>query len=327
MINRKPLVSIIIPTYNRAQLLPAAIESVLGQGYPNTEVIIVDDGSTDDTQEVLGRFGNRINVVTQENKGAAAARNIGIRSSKGEIVAFLDSDDLWLPTKLERQVALLEKAGHAVPCCLSNIELAYSEGRVGSSFDLSLIKPSIEEGLWINVLEVLATRFILFNQAVAIRREALERVGGYNENYLIMEDHDLALRLALLGPWAFIRQPLVVWNEGSPGSLTKQAENQLVNLFKTIFDIYQKMVLFAEANNCSESQHRQLSFELKRVRFRLKAVCLSHMPSRPTRALGLALKALERLFDKIYTNSPWYPQMEVTTIEHYQLSLNHPFRS
>ncbi|MGZ5030570.1 MAG: glycosyltransferase family 2 protein [Methylobacter sp.] len=321
--NHKPLVSIVIPTYNRARLLPAAIESVLGQGYPNTEIIIVDDGSTDETQEVLSGFGNRINILTQENKGAAAARNHGIRSSKGDIVAFLDSDDLWLPTKLERQVALLEKTDRSVPCCLCNIQLAYSDGRVGSSFDLSLIRPSIEEGLWVNVLEVLATRFILFNQSVAIRREALEKVGGYDENYLYMEDHDLALRLALLGPWAFIQQPLVIWNEGTMGSLTKQSENEQVNLFKTIFDIYQKIVMLSKSTKCYESRHRQLVFELMRAWLKLKAASLSHMPSHGSRAVGLILKELERFFDKVYTNSPLYPKMEVTTIEYYEQSLDH----
>ncbi len=314
MINNKPLVSVIIPTYNRARLLPAAIQSVLEQGYPNTEIILVDDGSTDNTKEVLLQFGNKINVVNQENRGAASARNNGVRSSKGDIVAFLDSDDLWLPTKLERQVTLLEKSDKTIPCCLCNIELAYSGGRIGSSFDLSLISPSIEEGLWLNVLEVLATRFILFNQSVAIRREALEKVGGYDENFLFMEDYDLALRLALIGPWAFIRQPLVIWNEGTSGSLTKQANNDQLSLFKTIFDIYQKTILLIDTAHCTESQLRQLRFELMRARLKLKAAQLNHMPNLYNKVIGQILRLLERYFDKLYTNSPWYPKMKVVAI-------------
>lgn len=323
--NHKPLVSVVIPTYNRARLLPAAIESVLGQEYPNTEIIIVDDGSTDDTQEVLGRFSNRINVLKQKNKGAAAARNHGIRVSRGDIVTFLDSDDLWLPTKLELQVALLEKIGHAIPCCLCNVKLAYSDGRIGSSFDLSLIRPPIEEGLWLNVIEVLATRFVLFNQSVAIRREALEKAGEFDENYLYMEDYDLALRLALIGPWAFISHPLVIWNEGTVGSLTKQAKKEQVNLHKIIFDIYQKIVPLAKTTSCSESQYRQLAFELTRARLRLKAADLSHMSSRGVRVLGLILRMLERFFDKIYTNSPWYPKMKVAEIEHCERKMDRTF--
>jgi glycosyltransferase involved in cell wall biosynthesis len=314
-----PLVSIIIPTFNRASLLPAAIESVLGQSYTNIEVIIVDDGSTDNTPAVLAQFGQRIKVVSQKNKGASAARNHGIRISTGEIIAFLDSDDLWLPTKLIRQVALLEQADSAIPCCLCNIQLAYSDGRVGSSFDLSLIKPAIEEGLWINVLEVLATRFILFNQSVAIRREALVQLGGFDETYKYMEDHDLALRLALLGSWAFIHEPQVIWNEGTVDSLTKQAEAEQVSLFKTIFNIYQKIVLLSE--NSNQIHHNRLGFELKRVHLRCKAVELSHSPYFATRTLGIFLKKLERCFDKLYTNSPWYPKMVVIPIDQY---VNYP---
>lgn len=317
-----PLVSIIIPTYNRANLLPNAIESVLGQGYPNTEIIIVDDGSTDDTQNVLEQFAGRINVVIQENKGASAARNHGIRLSKGDIIAFLDSDDLWLPTKLERQVAILQSADPTIPCCLCNIRLAYSDGRTGSSFDLSLIKPSIEEGLWLNVLEVLASRFILFNQSVAIRREALVKVGGFDESYKYMEDHDLAMRLALLGSWAFIREPLVIWNQGTIDSLTKQAETERMNVYKTIVDMYQKIVLLAENPSYPKNLRLQLLFELKRAHLRFRAVELSLLPSLGSRILGATLRIAERYFDKFYTNSPWYPKMEVIPIAYWQSQKN-----
>src|SRR5262245_25869062 len=110
-----PLVSVVIPTYNRADLVGRAIDSVLGQTYSNIEVIVVEDSSTADTQARLSRYGNRIQVLTQKNSGPSVARNHGIAAARGEIIAFLDSDDYWLSTKLARQVDLLEKAGPSIP--------------------------------------------------------------------------------------------------------------------------------------------------------------------------------------------------------------------
>src|ERR1039457_5929793 len=109
--NDKVLVSVIMPTYNRGYVVGEAIESILNQTYDNIEVVVVDDGSTDNTQEKLKEYGDRIRVVYQRNSGPAAARNRGIRAARGEIIAFLDSDDVWLPTILERQVSLLQQAG------------------------------------------------------------------------------------------------------------------------------------------------------------------------------------------------------------------------
>ncbi len=111
----KSLVSIIIPTYNRADVISETIDNVFSQTYKNFELIVVDDGSTDGTPAILRKYANRIRVITQKNAGPAAARNRGIEVSGGDIIAFQDSDDLWEPTKLERQVALLEKSGDFSP--------------------------------------------------------------------------------------------------------------------------------------------------------------------------------------------------------------------
>src|SRR5882672_407459 len=194
-----PLVSVIIPTYNRAAVVGAAIESVLDQTYRDFEVIVVDDGSTDETPATLNRYADRIRVVRQTNAGAAAARNRGIAASRSALIAFQDSDDLWLPHKLERQVALMQRAGPLVPCCLSNIALG-PRSKSRTTFDLAQIHSPFEAGLWLNVAEVLATRFVLFNQAVLIRRAALDKVGVFDSGLKYLEDYDLPLRLALEGP-------------------------------------------------------------------------------------------------------------------------------
>jgi glycosyltransferase involved in cell wall biosynthesis len=224
-----PLVSVIIPTYNRALLVGRAVDNVLEQTYKNTEIIVVDDGSTDDTPSTLRRFGDRIRLVTQANRGPAAARNRGTEIAQGEIIAFQDSDDLWMPTKLERQVALLDRAGPSVPCCLCNAQMYFKGKAPTTSFDLAPIRPTVDEGIWSNVADVLVTTFILFNQCAAIRADVLRRLGGYNESLRLMEDYDLALRLALEeNAWAFIKDELVIWRQGAPGSLWQRAKNDEV---------------------------------------------------------------------------------------------------
>ena len=106
---KENLVSVVIPTYNRATELPSAIESVLGQTYPSVEVIIVDDGSTDGTEALIQTRFPRVRYLRQSNRGPAAARNAGIKAASGPYIAFLDSDDRWMPQKLERQIGLLRE--------------------------------------------------------------------------------------------------------------------------------------------------------------------------------------------------------------------------
>src|SRR5207245_1189584 len=116
-------------------------------------------------------FGSRIRVVAQKNSGPAAARNHGIKISHGELIAFLDSDDSWLPTKTERQIDILSRCSESVPCCLSNIIVRLLNGNDTTSFDLSSIHPPSAEGLWLNTAVMLATRFVQFTQAAVIRRD------------------------------------------------------------------------------------------------------------------------------------------------------------
>lgn len=227
-----PLVSAVIPTYNRASTICRAVDSILQQTYSSIEVIVVDDGSKDSTLEVLSAYGSRIRVVAQENKGPAIARNRGIEAAHGSIVAFLDSDDIWLPTKIEKQVALMEKAHPSFPCCLCNARLHLGAGVTTSSFSYALLSPAHPEGLWLNVSEILATRFIMFIQMAAIRRTALEKIGGFDESITYLEDYDLPLRLSFQGPWTYLAEPLVDYAEGSPESWSKQAHSDKKRLLE-----------------------------------------------------------------------------------------------
>jgi glycosyltransferase involved in cell wall biosynthesis len=307
----QPLISTIIPTYNRANLVCDAIDSVLGQTYPHVEVVVVDDGSTDNTIEVLARYGDKIRVIQQANAGPSAARNRGIQASNGEIIAFLDSDDLWLPAKLQRQAAILMRVDKSVPCCLCNAIMRYDDGEQ-RFFDMALLKPRYDEGLWLNVAQVLSSRFVFFNQAVAIRREALDKAGLFDESLLFMEDHDMALRMAFIGPWTYIKEPLVVWRSGSENSLCEQAKKDAISYQCCMEKIYAN-ILMRQTIQCHSVRRRlrhRLAVahrEVQAQRLLKKSVFMSH-------SMAKALKYFNRFTDAALRRSPWYPRMEVAQI-------------
>lgn len=304
------LVSVIIPTYNRSALIGRTVNNVLGQSYPNTEIIVVDDGSTDDTPSVLRSFGSRIRVFSQANAGPAAARNRGVEIARGDIIAFQDSDDLWMPGKLERQVSLLERGGPTVPVCLSNAEMHFSGKPATTSFDLAGIRPSLAEGIWTNVAQVLSATFVLFNQCAAIRASALKKVGGFDETLHLMEDHELALRLALEGnSWAFIREPLVIWRQGAPGSLWQKAMNEEVRMRECTLKCVES---FSERVNSADhiELKKILGRELKRGRRQLTAARIGQMRIFGSSTLSWILKFVEHYRVAIYRRTPWFPVMK-----------------
>jgi glycosyltransferase involved in cell wall biosynthesis len=210
-------VSVVIPTFNRSATIAAAIESVLQQTYHDIEVIVVDDGSTDGTPEVLRRFGDHVRVVRQANAGPSSARNRGVAIARGCLLAFLDSDDVWLPEKIERQVALLSRGGDAICCCVCNATLMGVSGIDGTSFKVAGVSTSIKSGYWKNPSQVLATRFLLFNQVMMVRRDAMQKIGGFRDDLWLLEDYDLALRLSLFGAWGIISEPLVIKHNETVG--------------------------------------------------------------------------------------------------------------
>lgn len=212
-----PLVSVIIPAYNREDTIARCINSVLTQTHEPIEVIIVDDGSKDQTVKVIQSFGERVTLICQPNGGPSSARNAGAARAKGEIISFLDSDDTWKPEKLARQVMLMVKGGKRVPCCICNAIIISPDGSSKTSFNISQVDSELTEGYWINPASVIATRFLLFNQVVSIRRDVFDSIGGFNESMRLLEDHDLAFRLALMGPWAFIHDVLVEKYNDSDG--------------------------------------------------------------------------------------------------------------
>lgn len=190
--------TVIIPTYNRAEYLPDALHSVFAQGFEGTQVIVVDDGSTDGTRELVSQFGGRVEYVYQENRGPSAAKNRGVRLVRGEFVSFLDSDDVWLPGKMRLERELFMK--HADADAVATDHDSWIEGRlfvesgfraIGLELDGGgprLLPPDSHE--WVEG-KLFATC------CVTVRRPALERLGPepFDVSLQSFEDWDFEVRL------------------------------------------------------------------------------------------------------------------------------------
>jgi glycosyltransferase involved in cell wall biosynthesis len=304
-------VSVIIATYNRAYIVREAIDSIIHQTYKHTEIIIVDDGSTDDTQETLKNYGDQIRVIYQENSGPAAAWNTGIRASHGDIICFLGSDDIYLPTFVERHVSALEKAGPDVPCSLGNgrLHLCNSSSET-SSFEYALLRTPLDEGLWLNALDVLATRFVMCGQMIAIRREVLFRIGLFDASLRYLEDYDIALRLALEGPWAFIRDPIVVYRQSISDSISLSISAKEARLHEYLLRIRTRAGdLMAVHGTAVRS--RYINSAIRKAKRDLWTAQWAAKPSFLAMCLGGAYRLVEHYRLALYSRSPFYPQMKV----------------
>jgi glycosyltransferase involved in cell wall biosynthesis len=196
-------VSVIIPTYNAAAFIAEAIDSALAQTYAPREVIVVDDGSTDDTAEVLARYGDRVTYIRQENARQAAARNRGVRDSSATVLAFLDADDVWRPDKLEKQLAVLERSVSigAVTCSMQEMHVG---GRLGA------VRRAAAKGRCYR--EILLGEVPLgAGSTWVVRRAVFAAVGGFGEALSPCEDTDFAWRAATVSDLDFVDDPLVLY--------------------------------------------------------------------------------------------------------------------
>ena len=199
-----PLVSVVMPAFNVDWCVRRAVDSVLAQAFRAWELIVVNDGSTDDTRGVLSSYGNAIRVINQENRGMSAARNAGIRAARGALVAFLDADDHWLPEKLARQVELLQRRPEIGFCSTS----ARIENPGGEFLHLWPCRHQNAD-----VLQTLFAENAAIAggcSAVVVRKELLDQVGLFDERLRGFEDPDLWIRLAAVTGYACIDEVLVV---------------------------------------------------------------------------------------------------------------------
>ena len=211
-------ISIIIPTYNYAQYICEAIESVLNQTYKDFKIIVIDDGSTDNTKEVIKPYLNKMKYIYQQNSGPSAARNRGIQEAKGEYIAFLDADDIWLPQKLELQIKFMEKEKE-VGLIFSDMILFNEKGIIKNSFlkeklffNKLSIKPlsSTEKVIYDNVFNALLQENFIPTNTVIVKKECFNKVGFFDKTLFSVEDRDMWLRIGLFYDIGFINFPLVL---------------------------------------------------------------------------------------------------------------------
>src|SRR5215831_18389809 len=202
-----PAVSVVIATHNYGRFLAAALDSALGQTFPDFEIVVVDDGSTDDTPAVIRPYLRepRVNYQRTEARGQPRAKNLGIRLARAPLVAFLDADDIWLPAKLERQVPLFD----ADP----DVGVVYGRRLVidEEGWELEYTQPPLHRG-WI-LPRIFRSNFVCFSSSV-VRRHEFDAVGSFDESIGLAIDYDLWLRAALGYRFDFVDEPLVKYRTG-----------------------------------------------------------------------------------------------------------------
>jgi len=255
-------VSIVIPTYNYGHYIEAAIDSALNQRYKNIEIIVVDDGSTDDTRSRLQPYHRdlRVNIITQSNRGAAAARNRGMRAATGKFIAFLDADDTYRPDNIAVKIAFLT-AHREFAWCYSNWAWVDEEGRVirlGNEPKMSLAHLQMSG----NALPLVLQGYKLQTNVFLFRREVLDTVGGFDESLTVLEDHDLFMRAAAAFPISYVDDVLLEIHQhaGSLGTgiASKKAYYCRWLLHRKIISLYSEQLQTSQVSPAWQRQQADL---------------------------------------------------------------------
>ncbi|MFV0389623.1 MAG: glycosyltransferase family 2 protein [Pyrinomonadaceae bacterium] len=230
--SKMPLVSVVIPAYNAVRFVNATIDSVLAQTFQDLEILVVDDGSTDNTKEILGNYGDKIRFLPKKNGGVSSARNYGIENAIGKYIAFLDADDVWMPEKLEKQVALMESNKEIGLCYVST-------QRVDEELNyLTLIRANTyadyTESLLLNLNIVSGS----CSSAMA-RRDIILQTNGFDSQFTTYADWEMWLRLSLLTNFAPINEELVKYRivKGSMSSKPEATKRDALGVLEKFFNL------------------------------------------------------------------------------------------
>lgn len=228
-----PLVSVVIPTYNRIHTLPASISSVLNQTYDHLELIVVDDGSDDGTEDYVRSIpdGRVKYIKSSTNKGPSAARNLGAKQAAGEYLAFHDSDDEWLPEKLKKQMALLEREKVSMVYCEFAV---YYKGKIRALVPPREIPYEQKSG---ELFSYLLLYPLIGAPAIVVKKRDFTEAGGFNETLKAYEDYEFTLRFARQHRIGFVEEPLVRVN-ASLGSVNRQYDERIRVQFYMVREMY-----------------------------------------------------------------------------------------
>jgi len=234
-----PIVSVIIPTYNRTMLVRDAVRSVLGQTFSDFELIVIDDGSTDGTDRMMGEFDDqRLHYLKQENRGRSAARNRALALARGRYIAFLDSDDLYLKDKLEKQVALMDLR--------PDIDMIYTSAicvdEAGRPLEQQIYTAEVEGDIYRQVAFFQPVTITL--PTVMLRREVLDAVGHFDERMDRFEDTDLWRRVAKRFRVGILREPTCILKTHDDNALVAQNPQKIISAI----DYYVKKILREDAD-------------------------------------------------------------------------------
>jgi len=226
-----PKVSVVIPTYNRASMVAEAIESVLSQSYKDLEVIVVDDGSTDNTEDVLRPYFSQITYIKQENRGNAAARNKGLKEAKGVLIAFNDSDDLWVHDKLEKQVGFMDEH--------PDIDMVCGNGIIfGNTLDAGRLVISQSRGEFLEkkgvTIKDIFMKSTIRTPTVVIRKKVIDALDGFDGNLRVCVDGDFSLRLLGSGYKAAFINDVFFKLRKHDDNLSADREQRLLHSIKII---------------------------------------------------------------------------------------------
>jgi glycosyltransferase involved in cell wall biosynthesis len=301
--SREPAVSVVLATYNRAHLVTETVESILNQRYRNFELIVVDDGSTDQTRETLRAYGSRVRYFYQDNRGPSAARNLGIREARGRWIAIQDSDDLAAPDHLDALVDFMN--GHpGAGMVFANG--SYLEGKEHNRETIIPRKKSerlAREGIH---LADLFDKSIVRLQASLISKECLDAVGGHDESLRICMDLDLALRIFMRFPVAYMDRAVFLYrkHEGNTG------RNQELRLLENIRVIEKMIRDFPQAEDLLGARR-----VARRVAYRYYRLAKSRWKA------GNVAGAREAIAEAIFRR-PWFPKYRLYQLRWMPWSLS-----
>jgi glycosyltransferase involved in cell wall biosynthesis len=262
-----PQVSVVIPTYNRGAYVTKAIDSVLAQTYRDHEIIVVDDGSTDNTPGVLHAYRKAVRVIRQDNAGVSAARNAGIKTARSPWVAFLDSDDEWMPEKLEAQ---MEDIGKHPELCghFTNVTFKLDDREALDLFGAKGFRCRGELPLVLQrPLACVIEHEVVTCSAFLVRRDVLLRAGAFDTSLTLAEDRDLFMRVALCGPWGCRTDPLVTYYRRPDGLVTLTRRFQADGKYRLEANIKVFQKLLGEPG-LTQAERRYVSHVLSRWTFR-----------------------------------------------------------